>query len=56
MPGQRQTLASSSSRRTAATRRRYNGRMGDHQLVEWLVYMALGLCALGLHSALTAVR
>jgi len=29
---------------------------GNDQLVEWLVYVALGLCALGIHSALTVYR
>lgn len=30
--------------------------MGDPELVEWLAYVVVGLCALAAHSALTVLR
>jgi hypothetical protein len=30
--------------------------MADRELLEWLFYAAIGLCALGVHSMLTAMR
>ena len=30
--------------------------MVERELLEWLFYAAIGLCALGVHSMLTAMR